>query len=363
MNTRIVVFFLPWFIFLPGNPVQAQQDSISSTLAVAVLPLVYYTPETSWVFGAGVVGNFRLGAKNGETYESQVAVGAGYSLLDQLLIYTSWRIFTAGNRDLLAGELGGYRYVYFFYGIGNDLAEDSRESYSARFPRVRFDYGRGIGKQLYLGFRFWGDDYRITEVKPNGLLATGEYSGRFGGRNYGVGPLLVYDSRDDQLYPRSGFYMESSVQGFGKFLGGEFGYWRLAVDLRKVYSLSENQVVAGNLYTEFTSGNVPFFAIPMLGGNKRMRGLFEGKFRDRHMWVLQGEYRWKFSQRWGIAAFSGVGDVHSDSEPLSFQNTKITYGLGGRFQLTKRKKLNLRLDLAHSQGEDWQIYFTFGEAF
>ncbi len=357
------MLFLLALTFCLSKPSFGQVDTLNSNVAIAVLPLVYYTPETSWVFGAGAVSNFKLGENSSETYESQVAVGLAYSLFDQVLSYASWRVFKPENKFLFAGEVGWYRYVYFFYGTGNDVREGNQESYYARFPRVRFDAYKKVQKNTFLGIRFWMDQYNVTGIEANGLLDNGSYEGKFGGRNLGIGPVLLIDSRDNQLYPNSGTYFESSVQRFGKEVGGEFDYWRFLNDFRKVHPIAENQVLVGNVYSEITSGGAPFFALPMLGGNRLMRGLFEGKFRDQNMIFIQGEYRRKILPRWGAVVFSGLGNVFSAADPFQIQNTKLTYGLGGRFQLTKKKKLNLRLDLAHSPGQDIQIYFTFGEAF
>lgn len=328
---------------------------------ISVLPLVYYTPETKWVFGAGAVGTFKLAAN--DTYESLITAGVAYSLRKQILTYASWRVFTPSNEDLFIGEIGWYRYVYYFYGVGNDVAESDQESYSANYPRVRFDYARKIVPNLYLGIRYGLDDFDIYNLNPGGKLINGDFIGSQGGLVSGAGPLLVYDSRDNQLYPLRGNYAELSFQQYGRYLGSDFNYNRLVIDLRKLFSVKENQVFATNLYSEFTSGSVPFYSLANMGGNKRMRGLFEGKYRDQNVVILQGEYRYKFLPRWGAVLFSGVGNVFSEERKFEFQSTKLTYGVGGRFQLSKKKKLNLRLDLAHSPGEDLQFYFTFGEAF
>jgi len=201
-------------------------DSTNSNLTVALLPLIYYTPETSWVFGASIVANFNLGQSN-QTYESQVAAGLAYSLFDQALSYSSWRIFTAENKDLFLGEIGWYRYVYFFYGIGNQVEESDQEVYDARYPRLRFSYARQLDPNFYLGLRYSFDNFKITKLAEGGLLEKGNFIGTDGGVISGLGPLLIYDSRDDQLYPTRGNYLESSFQQFGNHLGGNFMYSNL----------------------------------------------------------------------------------------------------------------------------------------
>jgi hypothetical protein len=69
------------------NPVMAQQDSIKlPEKAIFIFPLVYYTPETRWVFGVGGATNFNLGDL-ADTYESQTVFGVAYSLRKQFLSY------------------------------------------------------------------------------------------------------------------------------------------------------------------------------------------------------------------------------------------------------------------------------------
>lgn len=350
------------FLTVKNTAASQNPDSTNSNLTLALLPLIYYTPETSWVFGGGAVANFNLGEGN-HTYESQVAAGLAYSLFNQVLSYSSWRVYTQENKNLFLGEIGWYRYVYFFYGIGNQVQESDQEAYDARYPRLRFSYARQLGPNFYLGLRYSFDNFKITQLAEGGLLETNNYIGKEGGIISGLGPLFIYDSRDDQLYPTRGNYLESSFQQFGNYLEGDFKYSNLLIDARKLFPVKNDQVLATNFFAQFNSEGTPFFALGQLGGNKVLRGLFEGKYRDRNLVALQGEYRWMFLPRWGAVAFGGIGNVFSSANPFEFDQTKLAYGVGGRFKLTKKKKLNLRLDLAHSPGESLQFYFTFGEAF
>jgi outer membrane protein assembly factor BamA len=362
MNRFVLIFSCLLLLTVINAEAGQNSDSTNSNLTVALLPLIYYTPETSWVFGAGIVANFNLGQSN-QTYESQVAAGLAYSLFDQALSYSSWRIFTAENKDLFLGEIGWYRYVYFFYGIGNQVEESDQEVYDARYPRLRFSYARQLDPNFYLGLRYSFDNFKITKLAEGGLLEKGNFIGTDGGVISGLGPLFIYDSRDNQLYPTRGNYLESSFQQFGNYLGGNFMYSNLLLDARKLFPIKKDQVLATNLFAQFNSVGTPFFALGQLGGNKILRGLFEGKYRDRNVVALQGEYRWMFLPRWGAVAFASVGNIFSSENPFEFDQTKLAYGVGGRFKLSKKKKLNLRLDIARSPGENFQFYFTFGEAF
>jgi hypothetical protein len=106
MNRFVLIFSCLLLLTVINAEAGQNSDSTNSNLTVALLPLIYYTPETSWVFGAGIVANFNLGQSN-QTYESQVAAGLAYSLFDQALSYSSWRIFTAENKDLFLMRIKG----------------------------------------------------------------------------------------------------------------------------------------------------------------------------------------------------------------------------------------------------------------
>lgn len=353
------------FILIFGKifkPAFAEQDSIQQAKnAIFILPLVYYTPETRWVFGVGGATNFNLGEAN-NTYESQAAFGVAYSLRKQFLSYASWRIFTSKNKNLFSGEVGWYDYVYFFYGIGNQVRESDSETYNARFPRLRFDYLRRISASTYLGVKTGLDKFQFSGFDPDGKLANEPFIGIEGGLNLGIGPVFILDSRDDSIYPISGWYSESYVQRFGQPWGGNYSYWEIGADLRNYRTLTSCLVWANQIATKITSGTTPFFALPLLGGNRSLRGLFEGKYRDNNVAFFQSEIRKSIGNRWGLVGFAGVGNIFSELTTIA-EGAKLAYGAGGRFRLSKAKKLNLRLDLAHSPRESFQFYFTFGEAF
>lgn len=344
------------------NPALAQKDSVrQSQKAVFILPLVYYTPETRWVFGVGGATNFNLGDST-DTYESQSVFGVAYSLRKQFLSYVNWRIFTDQNKNLFSGEVGWYDYLYFFYGIGNEVSESDSETYDAKFPRLRFDFAKQIGPSKYLGVKTVLDHFSFSGFDPDGKLANEEFIGKDGGWNVGLGPAFIFDSRDNPIYPNSGWFSETYLMRFGKPFGGEFSYWEIGGDFRHYISLSQSVIWANQISTKITAGETPFFALPLLGGNRSLRGLFEGKYRDKNVAFIQSEIRKSIGNRWGLVGFAGVGNVFSELNSIA-DRAKITYGAGGRFRLSKVKKLNLRLDLAHSPNEGIQFYFTFGEAF
>jgi hypothetical protein len=100
----------------------------------------------------------------------------------------------------------------------------------------------------------------------------------------------------------------------------------------------------------------------LLGGGKRMRGYYEGRYRDQNVGLLQSELRLDVYKRLGAVVFGSVGVLGSDESLLRLHEPKGAYGAGLRFSLTKRDRLNLRVDYGLAR-QSSGFYLTVGEAF
>ncbi|MBA3665194.1 MAG: BamA/TamA family outer membrane protein, partial [Bacteroidetes bacterium] len=159
-----------------------------------------------------------------------------------------------------------------------------------------------------------------------------------------------------------GYYLEASYQYFGKSLGSGFEYSKIFIDAVKYLRIYEHHIIAINFVSDNTIGNPPFNQLALLGGTKRMRGYYEGRFRDKNMLIMQAEYRTSFFGRLGGTIFGGIGEVTDHWVNYNFKNVKYSYGAGLRVVLDKKEKINLRLDFAFGQNTQG-LYLTIGEAF
>lgn len=51
----------------------------------------------------------------------------------------------------------------------------------------------------------------------------------------------------------------------------------------------------------------PFNALSLLGGSRRLRGYYEGRYRDQNSALVQAELRVDVFKRLGAVVFGGVG--------------------------------------------------------
>lgn len=129
------------------------------------------------------------------------------------------------------------------------------------------------------------------------------------------------------------------------------------------YLGKNKNVVAVNLYGVATLGTVPFNELTLIGGTRRMRGYFEGRFRDRNMLMAQTEFRRELFWNFGFVAFAACGVVSKNIENFEVQNVKPIGGVGLRYRLSQDEKINLRLDYGIGESGSSGFYLTIGEAF
>lgn len=344
-------------------------------VALIPVPLVYYTPETRLAYGVAATAtvHFRRDEGFAAARPSQLTLALAYTQNHQLLLYLPFQVFYDHNRYYAYGEAGYYRYTYYYYGVGQ--REVARELYGVNFPRARVSAfrrlgagaGAGAGK-LYAGLRYQYENYRVSSTEAGGQLASGTVPGGLGSRLTGGGLGLFYDSRDNVFFPQKGVvadlsaFLRNRAAGVGRGTGETTRFDRYAADVSEYHALGRHGVLAVNYYGSFIVGTAPFNALSLLGGSRRLRGYYEGRYRDQNAALVQAEVRVDVYKRLGAVAFGGVGTLGDERALLRLHEPKSAYGAGLRFTANRRDHLNLRLDYGLGQRSSG-FYLTVGEAF
>lgn len=341
----------------------AQKDSLKSPnrLKVIGLPVVFYSPDTKLGGGAGGLLTFNFKSDSIGARRSSVTVGAVYTQLNQLLLYFPFQLFPKNQGYWVSGEVGYYRYIFNFFGTGNHIDTKYIEKYSATFPRIRLNFSKKVKPNLFVGMRYAFDDFTFTKTDSGKILARKELTGATGGRVSGVGVQTNYDTRNGLFYPTRGWVAEVYVYTEGSYSGSDFSYQKLSVDASRYLSFGKN-VLAVNGVAVLSTGDVPFHQMPVIGGTKRMRGYFEGKYRDNNLLILQGEYRFPLYKRFGGVAFGGLGQVSDKLQNVVSSPIRYNFGAGLRFTLDKIQHINIRADYGIGYKSSG-FYLTIGEAF
>lgn len=336
---------------------QADTSSESNSVKVFGLPLVFFSNDTRWGFGAAGIVTFPQ-----KPIASTLTFSFAYTQREQWLCWIPFQWFGRQDRWRAYGEIGWYRYLYQYFGIGNDYPNNFLQTYTAQFPRLRATLVRRLAPRQLMGLRYGLDDYGIVSSSPGSEIAAGILKGSDGGFSSGIGPVWLYDSRDNPFFPRRGWLVEASVFGENAVFFSDFRYTRLSLDAARYWRWGRQSVFAAQWVANFTLGDAPFFLLPQLGGTKRLRGYPDGKFRDRHLLLIQTEARFPLFWRLKGVVFAAAGGVFGT--PSERPVLRPQGGAGLRVEIDRKQEIHLRLDYGVGKGRgNSGFYLTFGEAF
>ena len=360
------VFVLQFGTFANDTIKQANSSALDSSQRQKPkfrgFPVAFYTPETR--FAGGLVGilNFRWKRDTLNAKASSVTIGSAYTQNKQILLYLPYTLFLKNDEYRLTGEVGFYKYNFFYFGIGNSNSFDAKESYEVTFPRLRINAYKRLNKTFFLGVRYGFDHFQNLIFDPKGNLRNETFSGIKGGRNSFLGTGFIYDSRSHPFYPRSGYLADISMGFENKFTGSDFKFSKLNADITGYYSIFEKSVLAANVNLQAAHGDIPFYMMSLLGGGRRLRGQFEGLQRDLKSFQTQVEWRQEFLKNWGFTVFAGTGMVSGTYQTFFDKQLNFGYGGGLRYKLDRKEHINIRLDVGFGGGQILP-YFTLSEAF
>jgi hypothetical protein len=305
-----------------------QADPGSKTSAVGLGG--FYANSESWAVVGGVMHNFK-----NDKYKA--ILGGGYANL---------------NLD--------------FYGIGIDagnrnisvLLNQKGWGGTARFEAE-------VANNFYLGmsYRYISLTTSVKDSVEQLDRVVDPSKVALGAQNFGPGLIIDYDSRDNNLNPHSGMYINLDasfpIQEY-KISPKGFSYQKYMLTANFYTPLAKNMVLASQVSAGLATDFAPFYDIC----NVNLRGYQGGKYRDDTLLSTQIEYRWRFYKRLGMVAFAGVAGVAPTFKDYTWNDALPAGGVGLRWLAAKEYDVNIAVDYGWGKGPDNQVlYISIGEAF
>ena len=343
-------------------------DSLLNLPAMG-LPIVNYSPESTWEFGAAAQGYFRL---PNQERTSILQVDGTYSLKNQWYINVQGNLYFGGETPWLLNFRAGYSdRPATYYGIGNTgnteigmLRKGStyiqQRGYLNIQAPISINHNWSIGPMAdMLITQYDTTDYQSHIPVINPLLLS----------QFGLGIVAQYDTRDVTFYPNKGIFFKTSLTQHFTFSPHSY-ITAFSADLRQYIPLPKKIVIAWQFktYCLLSPDKIPYPILPRLGGQDGLRGIHSDMFRDDIMISVQAEVRLPIWSILRATVFAGIGDVY-DFHDWHWATPKIGYGLGLRATINKAK-VNLRFDIARSNVDPrwnninaYSFYLTATEAF
>ena len=175
--------------------------------------------------------------------------------------------------------------------------------------------------------------------------------------NLGIGAALRYDTRDNIFTPGRGLQSEWYVrEHWGSFVD-DFDYTEIDGKNRVYLNPHEKWVVGMRLDVNFTSGDVPFYALPSIN----QRGIQKGRYQGDAVFATEVEARYDIDGRWFGVAFAGVGRAADSIGELDSARSRWAGGVGVRYLIARLLGLQVGLDVAKGP-EEWTFYLQTGSA-
>ncbi len=301
----------------------------------------------------------------------------------------------------------GDRYWYFMmytefdqipdlrvFGVGNDTSnhmydpEDDEVGDEATVEYInvtqRFTAGKRLSENYYVALQkfyrqVWVDEGDHDDL-PQAQVVYNELPGMKDRAASGWGMALIRSTRNHQWRPTRGTRLEIFAEDAGPYFGSDYDYTRYMGDMRAYFLLFGNyNVLAFHARGEVMEGkpkDIPWWAMPYVGGRNTLRGYWEGRFRGKGSILTNTEFRYHiyhidieplkipidFIVDGNFFFDSGRVFMSDRSWSESFDKEwKYTGGFGFRF--TTPPNLMGRADVGFSREERFSTYFNFGTVF
>jgi outer membrane protein assembly factor BamA len=353
-----------------------------------VIPVIGSQPATGFVFGG--VAQYTFKGKEKKDKYSIVNLGVTYTTKDQILINMKNSVLLNNNKVFLNGDYRLYIFSQPNYGLGTSILPPHKdfdidsiaEPMDYNYLKFHQTASWEVKENFYVGGGINIDWY--SKIKDNNLdVANGHYTHHYNySKKYdfdeheyflnGFSFNLTYDSRDNQVNAKSGWYANINYRINPEIFNDQDNSNVLYAEYRNFIPVSKknnNYILALWAYGQcVVSGSVPYLNLPAIGWDQRSRsgeGYTQGLFRGFSMVYFSTEFRFPLTcnQLLGATVFSNFTTAsNKDQDVRLFQYIQPSVGVGLRILIDKATRTNLVADYAKGRNSNG-FYLNAGETF
>lgn len=317
-----------------------------------------YSAATSLGLGATASGLYSWDRSDPTLPKSNVSVFANATLAGMLAIGLKGNNFLPEDKYRLDYQVSIYTFPSSFWGIGYENgANDANEG---TYNRVKFQFKPSFLFKIRKGI-FIGPVVDVEWVNAFGFSHIDQLAGQQTSvANYGLGFNFSYDTRDFVLNAYKGNYFRWEQMSYPSGLGNDYAFTYTDLTYCAYRQVWKGGVAAMELHSLFNYGDVPWTMMAQVGVQGRMRGYYEGRYRDRNIMEGQVELRQRIKGRHGMTAWIGFANVFPNFGHIYFDQILPNYGIGYRWEFKER--INVRFDFGFTR-DNPNFTFNINEAF
>jgi hypothetical protein len=229
-----------------------------------------------------------------------------------------------------------------------------------------------VKDHVYLGGQLFYVNQVFNAQNPAGTLFL-KSSGTTDSSRLGFGVTYSYDTRSkrEKFYPRDAQWMTLMANDFPSQWGSGDHYYNVIFNARDyMHGFKEDDVVATQLFVQYSSEDTPDGALAALGSRSILRGFVIGQYKARNMIALQSEYRYDITNTdFRLAAFGGYANLNGGSKGTDYGDRDrdnghyYSGGVGVRYTIQEEQGIDYRIDFAATNTHDYGIYANINQAF
>lgn len=290
-------------------------------------------------------------------------------------------VAAGGGRYILAADFAAFNNPFArFFGFGNKTTEARETNYTSRELLAKLAVGLNLTPDFLI---MWTERFRIVRVDEGVVSSLPQIRQFFpaipgiqGAQVLGHGLVFRYDTRNSQLIPTKGTYVNISAEFNQNLQAGDENQWgHVTLDARHLIPHASGRMVFvsrfffngvfGQIERKRSQLGVPFYEQPALGGEDTLRAFGYNRFIGSWAVLINLEERVRlldktiFDHDIGLelAPFVDIGRVGRtgvDATRLLFTNVQVNPGIGLR--LLALPSVVGRFDVAY--GEDGMNAFV-----
>ena len=309
----------------------------------AIFPQFAYSQETG--FWGGFITYYRYSLNKFPNLKNHLDFMAIYTQKNQLKL----RFFPKFNFPILKSEINldatFMKWPSEFYGVNNTDPQAEMFEFTPEIFEFQLDWKYDLRSRWAL--HFYSDQVHSVITQRENAAVMEKVPGN---ENYflsGIGAGISYDSRDSEDFTTKGLYANFKIQSYCSWLGSDYDYEKVTLDLREFISINQNHVFAFQQYFYFRSGQAPFYRLFKLG--EYVRAYKDELFLNDNGLAFRAEYRFfpfkgKIGKRIGFALFFDTGQGMQSLKDLNIADFRCSVGAGIRISIFTDDRFNLRFD-------------------
>ncbi|HJS53146.1 MAG TPA: hypothetical protein VJ765_01340 [Chitinophagaceae bacterium] len=356
------------------SPAKADSTRQNKKVHFSLLPTGASSPGGGAAIVTALNAAFYTGPVS-STSLSTITFSPWFSFDGKFVLPIRQLIWFPNNKFLSKGDTRFMIYPQETWGLGGKNEKEEHIELDYNYVRVYQSLLKEVGRNFFLGAGYALDYHYNMSIKGDSTHYTDipfyKYKDQLLNKTISSGPVLNFlvDSRRNAINPEGGFYFAVDYRFNLQELGSTEDWQSVYIDMRKYFSFSNKGKNLLGLWSYFwavTSGDAPYLDLPSIGWdylNHSGRGFQQSRYRGRHLFYVESEYRRGISRNglWGFVVFA---NLHSTSEYLTdrFVYWHPATGFGVRLKFNKISKTNISVDFGFSK-DFFGVDLALGEIF